>query len=144
MGYPEYPAKPVDGYELVWWSAEVGGHGFPVRRRRAIYHVNTPWRKYAPRDDRGGAALVDDWMLYPDLSDRASGRNSGWHHFREANERAKYARLWTVAEVFVTQVEAVAVAIARLENLVETRTRQMNEAKRYLIEAQAIEEALRG
>lgn len=68
------PKDPVHLHEVRLWS--VGSNG--VRAHRYVYHVFTKWKDYAP--DRGpGADLENNWMVYEDESDTASGRLGGWN-----------------------------------------------------------------
>ena len=71
------PEEPVDGYRIDWWRVSTSRDWYYINKMHAIYYVNTPWNEYAP-ENKGGAALVDDWMIYKDDYKWGEGRWCGW------------------------------------------------------------------
>lgn len=101
------PQKPVDKYQIEWWSLRISSAWCYIEHCVAIYHVNTPWDEYKP-DCKGGADLVDDWMICAGGS--ASGRVHGW--------RALFAPSFDWENGFATEKEAAEEAIKRLNGYI--------------------------
>ncbi len=117
MGMFNLPEKSVDGYRIDWWSTL---NGEKVVHRWAIYHINTPWKKYS-LDRKSGVDIIDDWMIYEeyrsDFSDEiysiCTGRCCGW----------KTVEKWTGD--FLSWIEAANYVKSKLEKSVESKIEQL-------------------
>jgi hypothetical protein len=103
----QLPKRPVDGYTVHGWGV-YSHNSYTVRKLTFVYHKNTKWDDYDKSgDNRGGADLVDDWMVYEGDIDGESwdycrGRYCGWTSLEDAiNAPQSYEPM------FDTQMQAI-------------------------------------
>ena len=121
----DLPVQPTDGHEVHWWEVDVI---WGPRQRRARYYVNTSWADYSPDErDRGGAPLVDCWMLSRQENGAwyAEGRMSGWTAVNGMSHEAS-AKFHTRGEALVywrgrleQRLQAVRRELAQCEGLID-------------------------
>ena len=93
------PEKPVDKFRIHYFRVWRGGaDNIIIDEITSVYHINTSWDAYSP-NNRGGADLVDDWMVFENGS--ATGRIEGWVKILEIDPEA----------IFETKTEAIKYAI---------------------------------
>jgi len=106
-----FPEKPVDLFELVYFTAEDYG----VVEYRLLYHVDSKWDDVYP-ESKGGADLTDDWQVFRNGS--FTGRYSGWP-LKSLGDRPRYT----------TRAEAMTVARAQLERSIAMRESELAEKR---------------
>lgn len=124
--FPTPPESPVDGYELKWYQISVSSNWWYLSEKKAVYHVNTPWNKFSP-NERGGADLVDDWMIYK--NGYAEGRWTGWN---------APCNLTYWENCFHTKAEALAEIRKRLETYVTEELKKVRYIKKMIAEVKGV------
>lgn len=121
MKRPKLPEKPVDEFEIKWFSI---GRSSSVVEHRALYHINTPWEEVFPDDSGRGVAFQDDWMMF--TNGHFGGRNTGW-------DWPKTSSSWE--NVFATFDEANAALIVILEERIRDYEHRIIETSAALAKA---------
>lgn len=75
----DLPKEPIDGYKVKFYRLSLSGYWCYINEIEAVYYLNTPWDTYRP-NDRGGADLVDHWVLNKDGF--PEGRILGWENIK--------------------------------------------------------------
>jgi hypothetical protein len=102
------PKTPVDGYQVKYWRLSLSQHWCYIKEMVATYYVNTPWSVYSPdTKDRGGAPLVDDWMISEGRV--GIGRFCGWDSIKT---------LTTQKDIFPSREAAIIEALIKLDEYI--------------------------
>jgi len=116
------PDKPVDGFKVKFYRLHINTQFVNIGVMEYVYYVNTPWDVYDPTR-KGGADLVDDWMLNKD--GYCEGRVCGWKHIRAFLQEQK-------STTFEFKIDALHEAIKRLDKWIaqdEAKILQMRELR---------------
>ena len=112
------PEKPVDRYEIRWWTVE--SYDVPtVVSHRAVYYINATWKEVVGDDDhrRPGVAFVNNWQIF--RGDHFTGRNVGWStddwHWHEDDHATLAAAQAAAARMCRKSLEHARDHAARLE-----------------------------
>lgn len=112
------PDKPVDQYKVKFYRLSMSECWVYIREMECVYHTNTPWDVYSP-NDKGGADLVDDWMVYANGS--AEGRITGW-----GNILNMYPE-----NIFATREEAIRESIKRFSKYIVKAEKYIQDLKKF-------------
>lgn len=118
------PKKPVDRYELVWWTRR---SDYTPKKHRAVYYVDAPYDEVQPDGfgtGQGFPKFVNEWAIY-EMTDlgiwQLQGRNPEWKAMEPANDEKgfEYVRFATEAAAIASMRAHIHSDITR--HLVEAR-----------------------
>ena len=121
------PGKPVDGFKINFYRLYVNPQCVSVYSMEYVYYINTPWETYDPTR-KGGADLVDDWMLNKD--GYCEGRICGWKNIAEHLRGQK-------STMFESKAEALHDAIQHLDKWIAQDVAKITQMQALKAEQQA-------
>lgn len=108
------PNEPVDGYTVKYYDLSMCELWCYIKETVCVYHVHTPWYIYAP-NRKGGADLIDDWMISVEGSD--VGRIDNWSDIIKISSE----------DIFATRKEAIQESIIRYDRYIARATKRIRE-----------------
>ena len=112
------PDKPVDLFKLEFYRLSMNPQWIYLYAETCTYYVNTPWG--ACHSDKGGADLVDDWMISKDGLDEF--RICGWGFIKGYLENS-------AIYIFETKAEALQEAVRNFDRWIEGDEKKIAQMK---------------
>lgn len=128
------PETPLDGYEIVYFTADFHADVPCVHRIRHLYHVNRPWLEVCKDRGPNGADFVDQWQLFDTVvlspwrksgeepREEFQGRNEGWRALSE-RDRDYSSCFKTLEEAYSCLVTVIKVKIVATEKRLDSLRR---------------------